>query len=654
MRRFVAWLAINAVAGLQGDSETLLHTSPRVFCGPEADTLCEVDDNLVWEGASSLIQKSIHFITSDTSSNIPSSALQKDPARNLSGPSNRAAEIVPTNSTLQLAVPTNTSHVLASTNRRPRHHAHTSNPTMQTVEVVAFGTILLFVLITSLADAETQDMSKERKHSALYSMLSPHSHRATAIIFRLVIAVLVVISILILLAESDERIDKVFEWQFDTFEAVASWIFLIEYCLRLYVAPQRNRYRNIKAGQARLRWMFSFESIIDLAAIVPYFVEVVANQIWPGDEMQLPSLTWLRVFRLFRLLKVSFISESLDVFARVLYYNSEILLVSLILCLVLVLLLSVLLFAVAPKDDNSADYSSILACMYLAVMMLTGQGQPEGTMPWYTKIVVCITCIFAVGLFAIQASMLTWGFENEAERRIKKNFRIQKDKVKSILDGMDPNIDEGSSSSEDENEVDSDWEEYEENIAGDSEESESIDSEDEEAAEATSSRKFSEEEKRRMKILFSEKQCKYVRMIFYYLDSSEDGKIHQTELEDLEGINSREIFKVLDRDQSQAISKIEFIEWLATIKTKYDAVVFKMLLGDFLQACKARKERAQEIADDKAMPKEMIAVQKVFKDLQQENHRLKKQIERMQNSRRTPEPRRGSAPIRGFSTSALA
>jgi hypothetical protein len=54
--------------------------------------------------------------------------------------------------------------------------------------------------------------------------------------------------------------------------------------------------------------------------------------------------------------------------------------------------------------------------MYLSTLMLTGQGGPDGEIPWYTKGVVLLTGLFSIGMFAIPASMLTWGFEAEAER----------------------------------------------------------------------------------------------------------------------------------------------------------------------------------------------------------------------------------------------
>lgn len=52
----------------------------------------------------------------------------------------------------------------------------------------------------------------------------------------------------------------------------------------------------------------------------------------------------------------------------------------------------------------------------LSVTLLQGQGGPDGDLPWYTKSVVLLTGVFSIGMFAIPASMLTWGFEAEAER----------------------------------------------------------------------------------------------------------------------------------------------------------------------------------------------------------------------------------------------
>merc|ERR1719436_2324478 len=102
----------------------------------------------------------------------------------------------------------------------------------------------------------------------------------------------------------------------------------------------------------------------------------------------------------------------------------------------MILITSTLLFYLAPAGNKSEDFSSILATMYLAVMMLTGQGQPDGVLPWYTKLIVVVTAVFAVAQFAIPASMLTWGFEAEAERRMRKQYQRKQKLREKVRDGQ--------------------------------------------------------------------------------------------------------------------------------------------------------------------------------------------------------------------------
>jgi len=127
-------------------------------------------------------------------------------------------------------------------------------------------------------------------------------------------------------------------------------------------------------------------------------------------------LTVLRMFRLFRILKTQSYMRALDAVYRVVYYNSEILYVAALICLFLTVSTAMLLYILRPEHDEENDFGSILATLYMSTMMLTGQGGPGGELPWYTKAVVLLTSVFSVAMFAIPASMLTWGFEAEAER----------------------------------------------------------------------------------------------------------------------------------------------------------------------------------------------------------------------------------------------
>lgn len=118
------------------------------------------------------------------------------------------------------------------------------------------------------------------------------------------------------------------------------------------------------------------------------------------------------------------------------------------------------------------DFKSIGSTMYISTLMLTGQGGPDGNLPWYTKGVVLMTGVVSIGMFAIPASMLTWGFEAEAERVARLAYTGSKQGVDD-----DEEHDTWSYSSEDSDE------EYFKVIAG-------VDEDDEEGADARAMEAF--------------------------------------------------------------------------------------------------------------------------------------------------------------------
>jgi hypothetical protein len=99
--------------------------------------------------------------------------------------------------------------------------------------------------------------------------------------------------------------------------------------------------------------------------------------------------------------------------------------------------------------------------------MLTGQGGPQGDLPWYTKSVVLLTGAFSIGMFAIPASMLTWGFEAEAARIAKRSRQQSKKKLTASNNSDWSSSDDGYSTDE----------EYQKIIAG--EESDGTDDDEE-------------------------------------------------------------------------------------------------------------------------------------------------------------------------------
>lgn len=262
-------------------------------------------------------------------------------------------------------------------------------------------------------------------HSWLYVLQHPRSRHPHAVWYRSFMSTVILVDLGFFVASTEQTwYDEAGQF-FYAEEGLVSSIFLIDYLCRVHVAPESPKYRrhdnnnNFFYSRLHAQWqyMWTFAAMIDAVAALPFFLELPTG-------FSLPTLTWLRFFRLARILKAKSYVRSLETVWRVIYYNREILYVALNMCFLLVLITAVLMYYLRPKplhhnvEDN--DFSSLLATMYLSTMMLTGQGQPEGELPWYTKLVVLLTGFFSVAMFAIPASMLTWGFEAEAERCARK------------------------------------------------------------------------------------------------------------------------------------------------------------------------------------------------------------------------------------------
>ena len=181
----------------------------------------------------------------------------------------------------------------------------------------------------------------------------------------------------------------------------------------------------------RLRYLVTIWALLDAIATFPFFVELALTR-WVNPDSTLPRLTVIRIFSLFRVMRAENYARCFSSAHRVLWMNSQIFVIALTLCLTLVLFTSVLLFYMRPYPewynengyDNSsfAQFQSLPDTAYLSILMLTGLGPPDGPLPWFTKIIVCVNAFIGVGLFAVWASILTWGFEHEAARLLRKNI----------------------------------------------------------------------------------------------------------------------------------------------------------------------------------------------------------------------------------------
>ena len=238
----------------------------------------------------------------------------------------------------------------------------------------------------------TQRSGSQRthKHSFLFSMLNAQSHSLQAHIFKTFIGMVILVDLVLFIISNSQKIDMPYA------EGIVSTIFCIEYVLRLVTIVESRKYSHPFWG--RLAYMRTWSAVVDLLATLPWFVELFSG--W-----DLPTLTYLRFFRLIRILKTEGYARAMDTVYRVVYYNAEILYVASLLCIYLVLFTAVLLYYFRPANTSSAtadsQFNSIASTMYLSALILTGQGGPdEEGLPWYTRAIVLMTSVFCKWLVA--------------------------------------------------------------------------------------------------------------------------------------------------------------------------------------------------------------------------------------------------------------
>lgn len=290
--------------------------------------------------------------------------------------------------------------------KQHRHHHRNSDTSSQTSNDVSNidGTVL-------------PPVPDHKPKSFVYTMLNPRSKARQAAVFKWFITGVIVVDLIVFVVSTEPGLDKYQRETFYMWEGITSSIFLLEYVTWLVVVTEAQKYYDQGPLWGRICYLKTLPALIDLLATLPFFLEFLTR-------FELPTLTYLRAFRLLRILKTSsgFAAATNSVY-RVIYYNQQILNVAFLICIFLVLFTALLMYYLRPRDPElSQQFQSLGSTIYLSTLMLTGQGGPDGDIPWYTKGIVLVTGVFSIGMFAIPASMLTWGFEAEAQRMASLNY----------------------------------------------------------------------------------------------------------------------------------------------------------------------------------------------------------------------------------------
>lgn len=232
--------------------------------------------------------------------------------------------------------------------------------------------------------------------------------RPARIIFDWIMVILIIANVAAAAVETVEPIKRRFGFQLAAFELFSIAIFTIEYLARLWVAPEHLHLQARGPLGARLRFACSPFALIDLLAILPFYLSLL----FPAIDLRA-----LRVFRLLRLLKLARYSPALATLGRVLADERRALGAALLIMLGLLTLASTVMYHIERHHQPGA-FGSIPETMWWALATLTTVGygdivpiSPAG------KLVGGIVMIFGLGMFALPIGIIASGFASEIHRR---------------------------------------------------------------------------------------------------------------------------------------------------------------------------------------------------------------------------------------------
>lgn len=214
--------------------------------------------------------------------------------------------------------------------------------------------------------------------------------------FDLFIVVTIFVNIAVLFIETFEEASEYYSLLHDI-ELITIIIFGIEYLLRLWTAEYL--YPDKSKGEAVLRFMVSFEGIVDLCTILPFFF--LSGFI---------ALRMLRVVRIFHLFRINAHYDSINVITSVLIEKKNQLMSSIFIIGVLMMASSLCMYSaeheVQPEVFNNA-FSGIWWSM--STMLTVGYGDIYPITTLGRALAIAIS-VLGVGAVAIPTGIISAGF----------------------------------------------------------------------------------------------------------------------------------------------------------------------------------------------------------------------------------------------------
>ena len=227
------------------------------------------------------------------------------------------------------------------------------------------------------------------------------------------ILLLIFLNIVALMLETVAPVYRAAPRAFEAFEDFSLVAFTVEYLLRLWTCTVMPRYAAPVTG--RLRFVFTPMALIDLAAILPFFLAILG--------VDLRYVRAVRLLRFARIFKLTRYSRSLRLLGRVIVASRTELASTFFILVVLLLLASSSIY-LAEREAQPEAFSSIPAAMWWGIVTLTTVGYGDAyPITAVGRMVAAFIAVLGIGMFALPTGILGANFVEELQRERREKER---------------------------------------------------------------------------------------------------------------------------------------------------------------------------------------------------------------------------------------
>jgi len=243
----------------------------------------------------------------------------------------------------------------------------------------------------------------------LYQILETEVKQDLAAKFcTILISTVVLLNIVAVVLESVNTLYQQWSIYFDYFELFSIILFSIEYLLRIWASGARLPPGQGNSWRGRKAYILSFYGLIDLAALAPYFLQMLI----PGLDLRV-----IRAVRLLRVFKISHYSTAIEDLVQAIYEERRSFAATLYLLLITILITSSLMYF-AEHEAQPEKFASIPDAIYWAVITLTTVGYGDFTpVTWLGRVISLFTAFLGVCTVAILTGIVASAFANQMARR---------------------------------------------------------------------------------------------------------------------------------------------------------------------------------------------------------------------------------------------